>query len=107
MDLADRVYNATERFPSHERFGLSAQARRAAISVAANIAEGSGQGSRVAFARYLSIARGSLNELDSHLELARRRRWVDAAELAATLDLLDEVRRLLGGLRRWAVRRAG
>lgn len=107
MQLAERVLDATDRFPPRERFGLAAQSRRAAISVAANIAEGAGQSSNAAVARYLAIARGSLNELDSHLELALRRGWIDAANHAGTVELLDKVQRQLAGLRRWVLRRAG
>lgn len=70
--LAESIYRATSRFPDAERFGLTAQMRKAAISVLSNIAEGAARGSSREFARFLSIARGSLAELDSQVTLATR-----------------------------------
>jgi four helix bundle protein len=72
MELAVDVYRATVIMPIDERFGLTSQIRRAASSISANIAEGAGRGSSLDFARHVSIASGSLAELESHLELAER-----------------------------------
>ncbi|MFO1506652.1 MAG: four helix bundle protein [Lysobacterales bacterium] len=71
MRLVRIVYSVTREFPADERFGLSAQMRRAAISVPSNIAEGAACGTRPGLIRYLQIARGSLIELDTQLWLAR------------------------------------
>jgi four helix bundle protein len=68
--LAVDVYRATDRFPKHEIFGLTSQMRRAAVSVASNIAEGQGRGTKPDFAKFLCIARGSLLELETQLEIA-------------------------------------
>ena len=68
--FADEVYRATRDFPGDERFGLTSQLRRSAVSVAANIAEGSGRGSRKDFTRFVEIAFGSLMETVSHLAIA-------------------------------------
>ncbi len=80
--LAVEVYRATERFPNSELFGLTSQMRRAAISVASNIAEGQGRGSKPDFAKFLCMARGSLLELETQLEIARELNIGNADELA-------------------------
>jgi four helix bundle protein len=72
MELAEETYRVTRAFPREEMFGLTSQARRAAASVAANIAEGYGRGSRPAYASFVRNAQGSLKELETHLILAER-----------------------------------
>lgn len=72
MTLAEEVYEVTRHFPNEERFGLSQQTRRCAVSVASNIAEGAGRGTDKEFIRFLLIARGSLQELETQLCLSRR-----------------------------------
>lgn len=72
MDLAIEVYGATETFPSQEIYGLTNQIRRAVVSVPSNIAEGAARQTKKEFANFLHIAQGSLSELDTQLELARR-----------------------------------
>src|SRR5689334_886802 len=71
MRLAREIYRASAAFPDSERFGLTAQIRRAAVSVPSNIAEGAGRGRPAEYANHLRIARGSLMELDTQLWLAR------------------------------------
>ena len=70
MELAKEVYLLTRGFPKHETYGLSSQMQRAAVSIPANIAEGHAKDSTKDYLRHLSIARGSLAELDTHLILA-------------------------------------
>jgi len=72
MDLAVAIYSVTKRLPDSERFGLIAQMRRAAVSVPSDIAEGAARGSSAEFARFLTIAKGSLAELETQLELVER-----------------------------------
>ncbi|MFY7853311.1 MAG: four helix bundle protein, partial [Brevundimonas sp.] len=67
MDLAVATYELTREFPREEQFGLTSQARRAATSIAANIAEGYGRATRPAYVSFLRIAQGSLKELETHL----------------------------------------
>ena len=98
MDLAVAVYRVTSSFPAEERYGLTRQARESAVSVPSNIAEGQGRKGRKEFQHYLSIAVGSLQELETQLLLASRLGWVAAGRLKDTLDLLWEVGRLTNGL---------
>jgi len=72
IDLCIQIYRLTQTFPAEERFGLSAQLRRAAVSIPSNIAEGAARGTSRDFIRFLRIARGSLVELETQLEIARR-----------------------------------
>lgn len=72
MDLATEIYRITKDFPSDEKYGLTAQMRRAAVSVPANIAEGYGRQSDKAFAAFVKIAKGSLNELETMVHLSER-----------------------------------
>jgi four helix bundle protein len=72
MALAEMSYRLTRSFPKEEMFGLSAQVRRAAVSIPANIAEGHGRENTQSFIQYLRIAQGSLKELETHLILAER-----------------------------------
>jgi len=69
-ELSLQIYNVTELFPESEKFGLSNQIRRSAISIPSNIAEGSGRNSKIDFNRFISIALGSSYELDTQLEIA-------------------------------------
>ena len=72
VDLAQLVYKTTDRFPTKEQFGLANQARRAAVSIPSNIAEGAARQTKKEFVQFLHISKGSLSELDTQLELARR-----------------------------------
>ena len=76
VELADDVYAVTRGFPDHERFGLTAQMRRAAVSISSNIAEGSGRSSDVEFSRFIEIAYGSLMEIVSQSLIAQRQSFM-------------------------------
>ena len=95
MSLA--VYAITEEFPVRERFGLSAQMRRAAVSVPSNIAEGHARGTR-AYVQFLLIASGSNAELDTQLTLARALKIGDPQKLDMASQLSAEVGKLLNAL---------
>lgn len=89
MDLVERIYRLSEAFPATERFRLTAQLRRAAVSIPANIAEGAARRSTPEYLRFLSIARGSLSEASTHLQIAHR---LDYTSDAASLDgLIDTI----------------
>ena len=100
MDLVVLVYKATEGFPRHELYGLTSQIRRAASSVPANIAEGQGRRSKTEFRQFLGNARGSLLELDTHLELALRLNYLTPTQYGRINEQLVEVSRILNGLMR-------
>lgn len=99
MTLTERVYEATHSFPSDERFGLTAQLRRAAVSVPSNIAEGRGRGTDAELQRFCAIAYGSLMELETQIELARRLRFISDSNAAEVRALCSEVGRMLNRLR--------
>ena len=98
VDLVQQFYTATDRFPSKEQFGLTNQARRAAISIPSNIAEGAARQTKKEFIQFLHIAKGSLSELDIHLELAQRLDYLGRAEWNALNELLERVDKMLSGL---------
>lgn len=100
MDLAEQCYLATKRFPNEEKFGLTIQIRRAAASIPANIAEGQGRRHTKEFLHHLSVARGSLMELETHLLLSQRIGLLQSPELEPLLALSDDIGRMLSGLRR-------
>jgi four helix bundle protein len=95
MDLAEACYVLTKRFPKDELFGKTAQIRRAATSVPANIAEGYGRNSRGEYGQFLRIAQGSLKELDTHLLLSTRIGLLVPAETRSILEECDHLGRML------------
>ena len=99
MALGERVDAVTSTCPTDERFGLTAQVRRAVVSVPSNIAEGRGRGSDAEFVRYCSIAYGSLMEVETQLELARRLGFLSEVAASELGNLTGEVGRMLNALR--------
>lgn len=99
IGYADDVYTITETFPDRERFGLTNQLRRAAVSVSSNIAEGSSRSSSNDYSRFLEIAYGSLMETVSQMFVAHRRRFVDEDAFRRMYEAADELARMLSGLR--------
>ena len=100
MELVVNVYRATERFPIGERFGLTSQTRRAAVSIPSNIAEGHARRSDAAYLNHIRIALGSQAELGTQIEAAARLGFLSTESATALLAEVDRVRRMLHGLRR-------
>ena len=98
MDLAVECYELTRGFPRAEAYGMTSQIRRAAASVAANIAEGYGRNSTGQYVQFLRIAQGSLKELETHLLLAERVSLVTEANIQGPLERSDAIGRMLRSL---------
>lgn len=104
-----KCYELSRTFPREERFGLTAQLRAAAVSVAANIAEGNGRLTRGEYLNQLSSARGSLREIDTHLEFALRLDYAPSQSIRDVRYLMDvdtaQLTRLIQALRKTGTRR--
>lgn len=100
MDLVEATYSVTRSFLKEEQFTLTSQMRRAAISVPSNIAEGAARHGNAELARFLSIARGSLSELETQLLIAVRLNYLAIDH--TIFQLLDQVSRLLTGFHKKA-----
>jgi len=98
MDLTVSIYGLAAQFPKEELYGLSQQMRRAAVSVSSNIAEGWGRGATGDYLRFLRIARGSLCELETQIQLAQRLNFMAPADVQELLDGTAECKKVLQGL---------
>jgi len=99
VDFADRVYAVTRQFPADERFGLTSQMRRAAVSISSNIAEGSSRSSDKNFAHFLEIAYGSLMEVASQAHIAHRQKFLAKENLDELHGAAEELARMLSGFK--------
>jgi four helix bundle protein len=95
IELAQLVYSLSAQFPHAERFGLTSQMRRAAVSIASNIAEGQGRSSVREFLRFLDIARGSLAEVDTHITIAERLGYAMPEQSRVLRHRIDVIARML------------
>ena len=100
VELAGQVYELTKKLPRAEQFGLIDQIRRAAVSVSANIAEGSARDTEKDFAHFLNISRGSLFELVSHFEVAVRLGYLAKSDVTEIKSEATEIVKMLSGLRK-------
>jgi four helix bundle protein len=98
MDLVEMIYHVTKDFPTDERYGLTNQLRRAAVSIPSNIAEGQARHSTAEFKNFLSIARGSLAEVETQLLIARRLNYIEPEKLAELVDVQAEVNKMTSAL---------
>lgn len=99
VEFAGRVYELTKQFPDSERFGLSSQLRRAAVSISSNIAEGSSRSSPREFARFVEISYGSLMEVVSQSRIAQRQQMMSDSDHQDLSQRAEELARMLSGLR--------
>ena len=95
MTLTDRVYALTDGFPQHELYGITGQLRRAAASIPSNIAEGSRQPTNKSKAYYYTMANASEAELETHLELSRRRKYAADTHIRNVEELATRVSKML------------
>jgi len=100
VEYADLIYKLTQDFPPEERFGLTSQLRRSAVSVSANIAEGTSRQSDVDLARFIEIAYGSLLESVSEMEIAKRQGFLNEQMFEKAYKEAEALARMLSGFRR-------
>ena len=98
MDLVVAVYQVATKLPPSERYGLTAQMQRAAVSIPSNISEGYGRSHRGDYLHHLSVANGSLKEVETQLVLSTRLGFLREAEIEKAMQLADEVGRMLASL---------
>jgi four helix bundle protein len=98
IDLVTEIYLATQTFPDRERFGLTSQLRRAAVSVPSNVAEGQGRHSTGEFKQFLGHARGSLLEVETQIFIARNLGYLSREQSESSIKRTEEVGRILNGL---------
>lgn len=103
IQLVTDIYKSTEHFPKEERYGLTGQIRRAAVSIPANLAEGAGRRSQKEFAHFLSNSQGSASELETELIIANKLGYLDEATFARLIDQLERIGRLITGLSRYLI----
>jgi four helix bundle protein len=101
MDLATMIYSISAEFPKSEIYGLSSQMRRAAVSIASNIAEGSARGTKKDFKQFVAIARGSNCELQTQLLLAKRLEYGDSIKVVEAEELSSDIGQMLSGLSKY------
>jgi len=99
LELVGEVYRLTGSFPADERFGIVSQLRRAAVSIPANIAEGYGRATRGEYLNHLSVARGSVNEVEALLHVSAHLGMTTPDSLATALGFANELQRMLARLR--------
>jgi four helix bundle protein len=100
MDLVVMCYQMTTEFPKSETYGLSSQLQRSAVSVPANIAEGRQRQHSKEFLQHLSIAYGSLAEVETHIQIAGRLNYDGENQINRLIDTTSEIGRMLNGLRK-------
>lgn len=100
MSLVTEVYRASASFPSDERFGLTSQLRRCVVSIPSNIAEGFGRDTTNDYLRFLGIAKGSLYEAQTQIEIGRNLQFIEESRFGTLLEQAREIERMLTSMMR-------
>jgi len=100
ISIVKDIYEVTEKFPRHEQFGLTNQIRRAAVSIPSNIAEGAGKNTPRDFNRFLAIAMGSCNEVETQLIISKELGYIESQDFDQTEDKLKRVQNMLFNLQK-------
>jgi four helix bundle protein len=100
IDLTKEVYRLTNLFPTHEKYGLSSQINRSAVSIPSNIAEGAGRNSNKEFIQFIGVATGSLYELETQLIIAHQIGYIKAEEFHLLSESINEIGNMLFALRK-------
>ena len=100
MELVNEIYDLTRNFPSEENFGLKLQIRRSAISIPSNIAEGCGKSTTKDLLRFLDIALGSLNELETQVLIARNQNYISENIAAEIVTKIIEIKKMIHGFKK-------
>jgi len=95
MELTKNIYEVTQRYPKEEKYGLTSQIRRSAVSVPSNIAEGAGRNGSKEFKNFLGIAMGSLFELDTQIELSYDLKYIRNDNYLILLDKITQLRKMI------------
>lgn len=98
IDLVLMIYNVSQEFPEEEKFSLTSQIRRSAISISANIAEGAARHTKKEFVNFLHIAQASLSELDTHLEISKRLNYISDKDYNEINLIMSEIDKIISGL---------
>ena len=98
MDLTVEIYSPVNKFPREENYALSDQMRRSAVSIPSNIAEGQGRNSAKEFVNFLSIALGSLWELETQIEISERLHYIDSGQKNKVYEQTEEIGKMLNAL---------
>lgn len=99
MVVVDKIYDAIDEFPKNERYSLTSQISRAAVSIPSNIAEGCGRNSGKDFARFLEFSLGSAYELETQLIIAEKRKYIKKCESDTIIEQLISLQKRISGLR--------
>ena len=105
MDLVEEIYRITSKFPKEEIYGLISQLRRASVSVPSNIAEGATGRTNADFARFLTMALGSLSEVDTQIEISYRLEYIRIEEFNSLTEMLDQCKGIVFGLKKSVLRK--
>ena len=100
MVVVDKIYNAIDNFPKNERFSLTSQMARSAVSIPSNIAEGAGRNSGKDFARFLEFSLGSAYELETQLIIAEKRKYIKKEDSEMVIEELISLQKRISGLRK-------